>query len=169
MASNFLEQLASEWFEYRGYFVRRNVLVGPRSAGGHESELDVVAFDPKERCLVHLEASMDAGSWQKREARFTKKFEAGRKYVPGLFKGIGAKGAVEQVALLAFASKKRREKLAGAKIVLVEELIAEIVAHFWNRPDRNIMVPEQFPILRTLQHVTAYWDTIVSRIEKPEE
>ena len=31
MANNFLEQLVTEWYEYRGYFVRRNVPVGKRS------------------------------------------------------------------------------------------------------------------------------------------
>ena len=27
---NFLEQMVAEWYEFRGYFVRRNVRVGPR-------------------------------------------------------------------------------------------------------------------------------------------
>lgn len=43
---NFLEQLVAEWYEYRGYFVRRNVLVGRRSQGGQDGELDIVAFNP---------------------------------------------------------------------------------------------------------------------------
>ena len=46
MAANYLEQLVAEWLEYQGYFVRRNVLVGKRAAGGYECELDVVAFNP---------------------------------------------------------------------------------------------------------------------------
>ena len=28
MPGNYLEQLVAEWYEYQGYFVRRNVLVG---------------------------------------------------------------------------------------------------------------------------------------------
>ena len=64
--ANFLEQLVAEWYEFRGYFVRRNINVGPR-ARGSESELDVVAFHPTKRHLVHIEPSMDAHSW-KREA-----------------------------------------------------------------------------------------------------
>src|SRR5690349_2182454 len=43
---NFLEQLVAEWYEFQGYFVRRNVRVGPRAGGGHAGELDVVAFHP---------------------------------------------------------------------------------------------------------------------------
>jgi hypothetical protein len=54
---NFLEQLAAEWYEFRGYFVRRNIRVGLRPRGGYESELDVVAFDPDKGHLVHIEAS----------------------------------------------------------------------------------------------------------------
>ena len=54
--NNFLKQLAAEWYEYRGYFVRRNVRVGQRAGGGFAGELDVVAFNPIEKRLVHIEA-----------------------------------------------------------------------------------------------------------------
>jgi len=82
MANNFLEQLVAEWYEYRGYFVRRNVPVGRRARGGYEAELDVVAFNPGTRHLVHLEPSMDAESWETRERRFRRKFDAGREHIP---------------------------------------------------------------------------------------
>ena len=49
---NFLEQLVAEWYEFNGYFVRRNVKVGPRAKGGHDGELDVVAFHPGRKSLV---------------------------------------------------------------------------------------------------------------------
>lgn len=58
MAHNYLEQLVAEWYEYQGYFVRRNILVGKRDKGGHECELDVVAFNPETQHLVHVEPSM---------------------------------------------------------------------------------------------------------------
>ena len=60
MASNYLEQLVAEWYEYQGYFIRRNVLVGKREQGGYECELDVVAFHPETKQLVHIEPSTDA-------------------------------------------------------------------------------------------------------------
>jgi Holliday junction resolvase-like predicted endonuclease len=47
MQTNFLEELVAEWLEYKGYIVKRNERVGRRAAGGHEGELDVVAFNPK--------------------------------------------------------------------------------------------------------------------------
>jgi hypothetical protein len=85
---NHLEQLVAEWYEYRGYFVRRNVQVGKRDKGGYDCELDVVAFHPEKQHLVHVEPSMDAHTWVKREERFAKKFSVGCSHIPALFKGI---------------------------------------------------------------------------------
>ena len=65
MAINYLEQLVAEWYEYQGCFVRRNIHVGKRPKGGYECELDLVAFNPALRHLVHIEPSMDADSWKK--------------------------------------------------------------------------------------------------------
>lgn len=77
MGLNYLEQLVAEWYEFQGYFLRRNINVGKRDRGGYECELDVVAFHPQKRHLVQIEPSMDADSWPKRELRYAKKFEAG--------------------------------------------------------------------------------------------
>ena len=64
---NHLEQIVGEWYEYSGYFVRRNVLVGKRSKGGYEGELDIVAFNPQTDHLVHIEPSLDADAWGRLE------------------------------------------------------------------------------------------------------
>ena len=101
--SNFLEQLVAEWYEFRGFYVRRNVKVGKRSKGGHEGELDVVAFHPVERRLVHVETSMDAENWEKRETKFSRKFKAGKTYIPSLFAGLGSLPEIEYVALIGIA------------------------------------------------------------------
>jgi len=42
---NYLEQLVAEWYEFNGYVVRRDVLVGRRPRGGYERELDVSNSD----------------------------------------------------------------------------------------------------------------------------
>ncbi len=81
MANNYLEQLVAEWYEYQGYFVRRNVLVGKRAKGGYKCELDVVGLHPSKQHLVHIEPSMDCHKWEKREQRFAKKFKIGTKVV----------------------------------------------------------------------------------------
>ena len=68
MAGNHLESLVAEWYELRGYFIRRNVQVGKLPKGGYECELDVVGFHPEQRSLVQIESSLDADGWAVRES-----------------------------------------------------------------------------------------------------
>lgn len=150
---NYLEQLAAEWYQFKNYFVRTNVWVGPRPNGGYECELDVVAFHPGRKHLVHIEPSMDAHSWAMREKRFAKKFEAGRKYIPDLFQGLDLPDEVEQIALLGFASKQNHEELAGGEIMLVGELLNQILSELRHLKVASSAVPEGYPLLRTLQFV----------------
>jgi hypothetical protein len=156
MANNFLEQLVSEWYEYQGYFVRRNVPVGKRSRGGYECELDIVAFDAVKRHLVHIEPSMDAESWTQRELRFGKKFDAGLKYIPGLFPGLDLPEEIEQIAIFAFASRTNHPTLAGRQVLLVSDLMREIMEDLSDKKIASAAVPEHHPILRTLQFVVEY-------------
>jgi hypothetical protein len=156
MANNFLEQLVSEWYEYKGYFVRRNVPVGRRAGGGYESDLDVVAFKPSPRHLVHVEPSMDAESWEKRERRFRQKFDAGRKHIPALFPGIDLPDEIEQIAILAFASKINHPTLGGGKVLLVSDLLREIMEDLGEKKIASNAVPEHHALLRTLQCVVEY-------------
>lgn len=155
---NFLEQLAAEWYEFRGYFVRRNVRVGPRPKGGHECELDVVAFHPKKKHLVHIEPSMDAASWALREQRYAKKFEAGKKYIPSLFEGLDLPLEIDQIALLVFGSPKGRADLGGGKIVMIGDFMREVRSEIGSRPVESAAIPEQFQLLRTLQFAAKYWN-----------
>ena len=148
---NHLEQLVSEWYEYNGYFVRRNVLVGKRAKGGYDCELDVVAFNTQTKHLVHLEPSLDADSWERREERFAKKFDAGRRHIPELFSGIDIPDVIDQYALFLFASKVNHEEVGGGRVALVAELYQEIVRGLRGRKVAKDAVPEQFPLLRTVQ------------------
>ena len=147
-----LENLISEYYNWKGYLVKRNIKVGKLSHGGWEMELDVIAFDPHTGHLIHLEPSIDAHSWAKREERFTKKFTSARKYILSeVFTWLDSNIEIEQVAVL-ISHPKDRDFLAGAKIVSIDELLAEI--------RRNVVacgivaknaIPEQYPLLRTLQ------------------
>lgn len=152
MASNFLEQLVAEWFEFRGYFVRRNVPVGRRARGGWDCELDVVAFHPEQRHLVHIEPSTDSLSWEKREIRYRRKFEAGRTQ----FAGLNPPEEIEQLAVFASGSTKTRAIIGGGRIVPVGKLLAEFLGDLQKRPFASQAVPESFPLLRTLQLVARH-------------
>jgi hypothetical protein len=156
MASNYLEQLVIEWYEYQGYFVRNNVLVGKRAQGGYETELDIVAFHPAKMRLVHLEPSMDADSWERREERYKKKFELGRIHIPGLFAGLSVPKEIEQIAVFGYASKISHNTIGGGKVVCVEDLFRDIINELKAKTMSNSAISEHMPLLRTLQFVCEY-------------
>ena len=156
MAVNFLEQLIAEWYEYQGYYIRRNVKVGPRLRGGYEGELDVVAFHPNLKRLVHLEASSDTSSWEERETKFRRKFETGRKYASTLFPGLDVGDAIEQFAVFAYASTKNVKHVGGGRVVLLSDLLTEILSLLKSRSFMNQAVPEHQSLLRTLQVVSFF-------------
>lgn len=153
-----MEQLVAEWYEYQGYFVRRNIHVGKRVKGGYECELDVVAFNPDARHLVHIEPSMDADSWDNREKRFSAKFEAGKRYIPKLFGGFGDLPGIEQIAVFAFGSTKTHATVGGGRVLHVKELMKDIRRDVSKRRIDNAAIPEQFVILRALQFAANLWD-----------
>ena len=158
MAGNHLESLVAEWYELRGYFVRRNVQVGKRPKGGHEGELDVVGFHPEQRSLVQIEPSLDSDSWIKREVRYSKKFEAGRKYIPGLFPGMAIPKHIDQIVLFVYGGGKSRERIAGGRVVFIREFMEEIRSGIRHRKVARAAIPEGLPLLRTLQFAAEYWE-----------
>lgn len=148
--ANHLEQLTSEWLEYCGYYVRQSVLVGKSEKGGFEGELDIVALNPVTRHLLHVECSLDADPWEKREFRFTAKFQRGRTYVPSLFSGLDLPTTLDQVALLQFGGGDRAT-LAGARLVWVADFVADMLSDLQSRRPDKAAVPSTLPLLRTLQ------------------
>lgn len=126
-------------------------MVGKRARGGYECELDVVAFEAKTERILHIEPSMDADSWAKRERRYKKKFDAGRKYIPELFDGLlHGDLHLEQIALFGFGGKSQAT-LAGGKVMHVSEFLKEIADKLSSRTIARAAVPESFALLRTVQ------------------
>ncbi|MDD4319551.1 MAG: hypothetical protein PHW10_04490 [Candidatus Peribacteraceae bacterium] len=156
MPANHLEQLVAEWYQLQGYFVRRNVQVGKRRLGGYECELDLVCFHPQHKHLIHIEPSLDCHSWKKREERYRKKFEAGRRYIPHLFKGLYLPETLEQVALFVYGGGNRKE-FAGGKVMFVREFMRIINEDLKKRKIQLSAIPEEYPLLRSLQFAAQYW------------
>lgn len=153
MSANYLEQLAAEWYEYRGYFVRRHVLVGPKAGGGHEAELTVVAVHLEKGEVVQVEPSMDAHSWEKREQRYKARFDAGRQFIPGLVGNAGDSCALTQIALIGLGSSTNHPTLGGADVLSLSDFLVEILGQLRGGSTGSVPVPQQYPILRTLQFV----------------
>jgi len=160
MASNYLEALIAEWLEYRGMFVRTNVHVGPRAAGGYEAELDVVALDIENKRILHYEPSMDGSSWAKRETRYRKKFDAGKRHIPDLFENFMKVHPdwIEQYAVLGFGSDANHPNLGGGRVVTAKKLFEQITADLADKKIENAAVPENAPRLRTIQFMLNYFD-----------
>jgi hypothetical protein len=166
---NHLEQLVAEWYEYRGYFVRRNVRVGKRAKGGYDGELDVVAFHPENKDFVHIETSMDAWTWNKRQEKFTQKFARGREIIPTLFPAMKVPSSIDQIALFGYGGrgKANHAQIGGGRIRLIAELLDEILTDLAAKSMHKEAVPEQFPLLRTLHFVAQHRQTLRGHFELP--
>lgn len=151
-----LEDLLAEYYEWRGFVVKCNALVGRLERGGWEMELDVVAYDPQATRIIHIEPSLDAYSWGVREQRFTKKFVAGQKYIlKELFPWLPPTTQIVQQAVLPSASVNRRI-LAGAEVITVDELVAEIREAVRKKGlVSRAAISEHYPLLRTIQFVVS--------------
>jgi hypothetical protein len=147
---NHLEQLVSEWLQYNNYFVRVSVPVGPRPKGGFEGELDVVGIHPGKGHLIHIECSLDAASKEKREAKFSAKFERGRRFAPMTFAGLPEVTAVDQVAVLMLAGDDVKF-VGGVRVIRTTDLILEINKGLAHTSPQRGAVPSNLPLLRTLQ------------------
>lgn len=161
MAHNHLEQLIAEWYEYQGYYVKRNVLVGKRINGGYECELDVIAFHPTKKHLIHLEPSLDANSWAVREKRFDKKFVAGKKYIKEQFKGLDLPDKVDQYAVFLYASAENHPRVGGGDVMLVGEIMGSIFAELNGKRLESSAIPEHLTILRSFQFVNQFRNEVL--------
>jgi hypothetical protein len=147
-----LESLIAEYYDWRGYWVKRNVKVGRLSHGGWEMELDIVAYHPHTGHLVHLEPSIDAHSWETREQRFSKKFGSGEKYIfKEVLTWLDPKTPIDRIAILT-SHPKNRDFMMGAKILSIDEFMSEVRAAViaCGITAKNA-IPEQYPLLRTMQ------------------
>jgi hypothetical protein len=155
--ANHLEKLVAEWLEFKGYLVRLNVKVGRRPKGGYEGELDVVAYHPINNHLRHIETSLDADKWAKKEERFKKKFDAGRKYIiEEIFTWLPHNKRFEQWAVL-WGSDKNHDKIGGGKVVPIWKLYKQIADDVMMAGSpAGHAISEQWPLLRTMQY-TLHW------------
>ncbi|EHQ08253.1 hypothetical protein [Leptonema illini] len=147
-----LEDLIAEYYDWSGYLVKQNLKVGKLSHGGWEMELDVVAFHPETKRLVHIEPSIDADSWAERERRFRKKFESGERYMfSDVFKWQDPSTPVERIAVLV-SHPEDRDELCGAKIISIDEFMQIVKADIMHCGKvASNAIPERYPLLRTIQ------------------
>jgi len=99
---------------------------------------------------------MDADSWAERERRCARKFQTGEKYIRALFHGISAKAPIEKIAIFGIGSRKNHTVVGGGTIKLIDEFVCDIVAELATVSWLKRAVPEQYPLVRTLQVVSQF-------------
>lgn len=159
---NFLEELAAEWYEYNGNFVRQNIKFGGptgKSRGGHTGEIDVAAFDPKTGILTHIETSQDADTQEERRIRFLRKFTTAAVHYKELFNFPVSR--VDRVVIVGYSPKQQTLdwRLAdGDKIAMkdIPSFILEISEKLGQTDPYRKAVPESLPLLRAIQHDSYY-------------
>ena len=147
-----LEDLMAEYYDWRGYLVKRNIKVDRLAKGGWGMELDIIAYHPHKDHLIHAEPSLDAHSWETRERRFQKKFDAGRKFIfSDIFTWLEPSTPIDQIAVLV-SHPKNRDQLAGGAILSVDEFVAQVRSEIieLGLVSKNA-ISEQYPLLRTPQ------------------
>ena len=147
-----LETLIVEYLDWQGYLIRRNTKVGRLKHGGWEMELDVIGFHPHTKDLVHYEPSVDADSWEIREARYAKKFAAARRLIfLEVFSWLPQETPLRQIAV--FPSHPRdRDTIAGGQILSIDEIVSEIRSKVIAcGVARSNAISENYPLLRVLQ------------------
>ncbi len=153
---NLLEQLVAEWYEYSGYLVRTNVRARKRPQGGWGAELDVLAFLPSKRELVHIEASSDADAWLHRKQRLLKKFILNRSEYEGV---IGSPlSTIRKIAIVGWVQKTRSDLGwdEDIEVLLIPNFLSQIVAELRQHDFMRDAIPEKYPILRTMQMMIAF-------------
>ena len=155
---NFLEQLTAEWYEHNGYFIRTNLKFG-RSAngrGGHIGEMDVVAFHPMNKVLIHVETSTDSYSWEKRQRHFESKFTRAEKYYSQLFHFDY--DSIEKLAIVGLRKSPTDWISFGEDIAILTTpaFINHITERLKNLSPLKQAVPEHWPLIRVLQLSSFY-------------
>jgi len=146
---NFLEQLLAEWYQYKGYYVRQNIRIGKRNNGGYAGEIDILAYHPKTKIIVHIEASSDTYSWEIREEKFERKFKVAKEIIPSLFEDFEYV-EIQQKAIFLFGAKSRK-KIGGGDLYLASDIMQDIYTELKDQSIQKNIIPENYMLLRTIQ------------------
>lgn len=167
---NFLEQLAAEYYAHMGYFVKTNVKFDRLKGGGWGGEMDVVAFHPTTLNLIHIETSMDAEAWEKREGKFRKKFLPDERYYQ-LFNFLMPNSKIQKLAIVGFNKVQKSSFFEIAPIKSIPEFIGEITDYLSQYHPLRQIIPENYSLLRAMQLAIHYDERLnyKPKIKKPKK
>ena len=148
--ANYLESLATELYRYNGYWVHSNVRPSQLGIADSKREFDVIALLPN-AALVHVEASSEYFS-QSAESECLKKFAGlDEPVLRRLFPGVEIPAKRLKISL--WEDGPREIANPGAFEVLLLRNFISIIHQSLPVDYRTRSVPQEFPILRTIQMV----------------
>ena len=150
---NFLEQLAAEWYEFNGFFVRTNVRLGKREKGGFTGEIDVVAYNPKDRTMIHVETSTAAGKKSEIATRLLRQFKVASEQYDSLF-DFKPKD-IKKIAIVGTARTITMDIGEDIEVYSIPQFIRMVSESMKKHPLQGEAIPEGFPLLRSMQF--SYW------------
>lgn len=115
--------------------------------------------------MLHIEPSIDALDWRKKEGRFRRKFKAGRTHFREVFPCLPASKRVEQWAVI-WGSNKTHKTVGGGEVIPIRELYRRIIADLQKKAQDegyHRTIQEHLPLLRTVQQLIRW-----GMIEKPK-
>ena len=92
-----------------------------------------------------------------RETRYSKKFAAGKRYIPDLLRSMNPPEQIDHIALLVYGSTRSRTTVGGGKIQTGKDFLLEIRDGIRSTRIERSALPEQFPILKGLQFAAQFW------------
>lgn len=150
---NFLEQLTFERYSFQGYFVKHNLRYAKLNQGGWKHELDIFAYHPANKKIVHVETSTDAKSWEDRKAYFVlQKFNL----TMDDYRALSGNKQLETVdkIVIAGSGKSTSCSLDWGKditVILIPSYLKAISKHLKEIDPLKEAVSENFVILRGIQ------------------
>jgi hypothetical protein len=156
---NFLEQLTAEWYGYhKKCFTRTNVHFGRRLNGGYKGEMDVIAYNPQTDEFIHIETSVDADSWEKRNVKFQRKFRDAKEHYMEVFPFKNKDMKPTQIAIVGFNQVRDEHRSFGENIQIIHipAFLKEITEILKLKDPQRDAVPEGYPLLRAIQYSSFY-------------
>jgi hypothetical protein len=152
---NYLEALAAEFYEFTGHFVRSNVRTRLRKQGGYDVEMDVLAYLPKDKALIHIETSGAATTWaRERETLIKKKFGIKNDEYE---KELGCEiSSIHKMMVIGWAKTIDPFDDGGIEIVPIPAFMRKIANELRQMNPMKKVIPEQYPLLRSIQMALHY-------------
>lgn len=150
----FLLQLACEYYQFMGFFIRRNLKFGEFKLSENSGEIELLAYNYKENILFHFETAQEVGTWDNKIAKLTKKFNEAELYYSDYVNTTDIQ--IQRVSVIgtgegSIENIKQFEKKTRSKLLNIKEFLKHIKVEVMKHDPYKELMPEGYPLLRAIQ------------------